>query len=137
MSSGKYHYPNDESENDRLEIQHNVWLLTLQGELGLSPKIREGAKRVLDAGTGTGIWAIEYADLHPESEVTGVDLSPIQPSLVPPNCTFECDDLEKEWTWSKPFGLIFARVMTGCFPDMQEFINKAYANFEPGGYLKM
>ncbi|KAL6355216.1 hypothetical protein LRP88_11465 [Fusarium phalaenopsidis] len=62
-------------------IQHNVWLLTLDGELGLSPKISEPAKRVLDVGTGTGIWAVEYADLHPESEVIGVDLSPIQPSL--------------------------------------------------------
>ena len=39
---------------------HNLWLLTLRGELGLSPKAMEGAKRVLDAGTGTGIWAIEY-----------------------------------------------------------------------------
>lgn len=137
MSSGKYNYPNDDRENDRLDIQHNVWLLTLDGELGLSPKINEPAKRVLDAGTGTGIWAVEYADLHPESEVIGVDLSPIQPSLVPPNCTFEVDDLEKEWTWSQKFDLVLSRVMTGCFVDMQEFVHKAYAHLEPGGYLEM
>ena len=63
-------------------MQHNLWLLTMKGDLGLCPLIREGgAKRVLDCGTGTGIWAIEYADLHPESEVIGVDLSPIQPTL--------------------------------------------------------
>lgn len=69
---------------------HNLWLLSLQGELGLSPKAKNGAKRVLDAGTGTGIWAVEYgmelepfkytilmlttnlpspADAHPEAEV--------------------------------------------------------------------
>ena len=39
---------------------HNLWLLSLRGELGLSPKAMEGARRVLDIGTGTGIWAIEY-----------------------------------------------------------------------------
>ena len=32
----------------------------MHGELGLSPKAMNGAKRVLDVGTGTGIWAIEY-----------------------------------------------------------------------------
>lgn len=43
-----------------VDLTHNLWLLTLRGELGLSPKAMEGAKRVLDAGTGTGIWAVEY-----------------------------------------------------------------------------
>jgi len=54
--------------------------------------------RVLDIGTGTGIWAINFgkdsisfdsfvlnlshlADEHPEIEVYGIDLSPIQPEL--------------------------------------------------------
>ncbi|KAJ3542738.1 hypothetical protein NM208_g3939 [Fusarium decemcellulare] len=137
LSSGKYSFPNDEDENNRLDLQHNLWLLTLRGELGLCPKIQGPVRRVLDAGTGTGIWAIEYADIHPEAEVIGVDLSPIQPSLVPPNCNFELDDLEKDWTWSSPFDFIFARVMTGCFTDMQAFVHKAYENLEPGGYLEM
>lgn len=43
-----------------LDIFHNLWLLSMHGELGLSPKAMNGAKRVLDVGTGTGIWAIEY-----------------------------------------------------------------------------
>jgi hypothetical protein len=46
----------------RADLQHNLWLLTLKGELGLSPKISGPAKRVLDCGTGTGIWAIEYGE---------------------------------------------------------------------------
>lgn len=137
MSSGKYNFPNDESESDRLDLQHNLWLLTLHGELGLSPKIKGSAKRVLDAGTGTGLWAIEYADAHPETKVIGVDLSPIQPNMVPPNCIFEIDDLEKEWTWTEPFDLIFARTMTGSFADTEKFIKNSFENLEPGGYLEM
>lgn len=54
MSGGKYYLPNDDREKDRLELGHYLWLLTLKGDLGLSPKTVKGAKRVLDAGTGTG-----------------------------------------------------------------------------------
>jgi methylase of polypeptide subunit release factors len=31
-----------------------------------------------DVGTGTGIWAIDFADQYNNAEVTGTDLSPIQ-----------------------------------------------------------
>ncbi|KAH6887113.1 methyltransferase domain-containing protein [Thelonectria olida] len=137
MSAGKYAYPNDSSESERLEIQHNVWLLTLQGALALCPKGDQAAKRVLDLGTGTGSWAIEYADAFPESEVIGVDLSPTQQHLVPVNCSFEIDDLEKDWTWSKPFDFIFSRVMAGSFQDYQAYITKAYNALEPGGWFEM
>lgn len=137
VSSGKYVYPNDEAESDRLDLQHNLWLLTLRGNLCLCPKNTQGAKRVLDVGTGTGIWAIEYADMHPESEVIGVDLSPIQPGLIPPNCSFEIDDLEKEWTWTKPFDFIFSRVMAGSFEDYQAYADKAFAALEPGGWFEL
>lgn len=136
MSSGKYNYPNDAAELDRLDLQHNLWLLTLRGQLCLSPGDR-GANRVLDIGTGTGIWAIEYADAHPGSEVIGVDLSPVQPSMVPPNCTFEIDDLEKEWTWTKPFDFIFGRVMVGSFVDPETVFKQAFDALEPGGYMEM
>lgn len=55
----------------------------LDNKLGLAPPNdpNSKAKRVLDVGTGTGIWAIDYADEHPEAKVVGVDLSPIQPDL--------------------------------------------------------
>jgi len=44
----------------RLDIQHHLWALTLEGKLGLSPPHEKGAspERVLDVGTGTGSWAM-------------------------------------------------------------------------------
>ncbi|KAH7247651.1 uncharacterized protein BKA55DRAFT_71240 [Fusarium redolens] len=78
---GKYNFPNDDQENERLE--HHLCLLTLGNKLGLSPPNLPDSKvkRVLDLGTGTGIWAIDFGDEHPEAEIIGIDLSPIQPSL--------------------------------------------------------
>ncbi|KAL2021876.1 hypothetical protein VTK56DRAFT_6471 [Thermocarpiscus australiensis] len=135
MSAGKYFLPNDAPEIERLDLQHHILRMTFDDQLCLCPK-KGGAKRVLDLGTGSGIWSIDYADEHPEAEVIGVDLSPVQPDFVPPNCSFEIDDLEKDWIWSKPFDFIFCRFMTGSFADNSAIVKKAYDQLEPGGYFE-
>jgi len=67
----------------------------------------------------------DFADLHPSAEVIGVDLSPIQPSYVPPNCKFEIDNINKDWTYPKEtFDFIHIRAMTGCVPDWVAFHKK-------------
>lgn len=66
--SGKYYIPNDEKEQDRLDLAHHVWLLTLRGDLYRSPLKEEKLKRALDIGTGTGIWAIEFVGLSSKSK---------------------------------------------------------------------
>ncbi|WYZ39590.1 hypothetical protein EsH8_III_001504 [Colletotrichum jinshuiense] len=136
LSDGSYLLPNDELEQERLDIANHLWMLVWDGKFCLCPK-NEGAKRVLDIGTGTGIWALDYADEHPEATVIGVDLSPIQPNFVPPNCSFEVDDLEKEWDWTEPFDFIFARNMAGSFQDWGKVVAQAYEHLEPGGYLEI
>ncbi|KAF9874720.1 methyltransferase domain-containing protein [Colletotrichum karsti] len=132
----KYILPNDESEQERLDIVNHVWMVTLDGKFCLCPK-DNGARRVLDLGTGTGIWSIDYAEAFPDACVTGVDLSPIQPRYLPPNCYFELDDLEKEWTWDTPFDFILARNMGGSFSDWEASIKQAYEHLEPGGWFEI
>ncbi|KAK2674383.1 hypothetical protein RAB80_009367 [Fusarium oxysporum f. sp. vasinfectum] len=136
LSEGKYAYPNDDIENDRLDLQDGMYIITLDGKRALNPGA-DTAKRVLDMGTGTGIWALEFAEEHPAAEVIGVDLSPIQPPFVPPNCSFEIDDLEKEWTWTTPFDFIFSRMMTGSFSDPETIAKKAFNGLNPGGWYEI
>lgn len=136
---GSYHFPNDAHESERLDLQYHLMLITLDGELGLAPPNKKGSKveRVLDAGTGTGIWCMDFADEHPEAHVIGVDLSPIQPGFVPPNVEFQVDDLEAEWTWSKPFDYIHSSFMNSSIQKWPEYLEKCLKGLAPGGYLEL
>ena len=80
FKDGSYLIPNDGTENDRLDFQHEVFLRTLNGKLHLAP-IPEDVQNVLDVGTGTGLWAMDFANQYPSARVVGTDLSPIQPSM--------------------------------------------------------
>ncbi len=74
---GIYAFPNDDPEADRLDLQHHLFSLTFDGKLFTAPIPKEKRfSHVIDVGTGTGIWAIDFADEHPEAKVLGVDLSP-------------------------------------------------------------
>jgi cyclopropane fatty-acyl-phospholipid synthase-like methyltransferase len=82
---------------------HDLWAFTLEGKLCLAPI--EDPRRVLDVGTGTGIWAIDFADIYPNTHITGADLSPIQPAHVPPNVQFNlvnCSDVLRVHEASEP-----------------------------------
>lgn len=135
---GKYLLPNDESETERLDLQHHMYYLTLGGKLFVAP-IPEEQKlhRVLDLGTGTGIWAMDFADEYPESQVIGVDLSPTQPSFTPPNCMFEIDDIEDTWTYNYKFDFIHMRMMVGSIDDWPRCFRQCYEYLNPGGWIEI
>lgn len=135
--SGSYLLPNDEQEQDRLDLLHHIFLLILGGKLYDAPVTSE-LKRVLDLGTGTGIWAIDLADENPGTEVLGTDLSPIQPSWVPPNAKFYIDDAESEWVYSsdEAFDFIHCRTMSGSISDWDKLIRQSYKHLVPGGWLE-
>ena len=131
---GKYWLPNDEPEQERLDLQHAVFNLRLGGKLWLAPL--ENPQSVLDVGTGTGIWAIDFAVKYPSARVLGTDLSPIQPEYVPPNCRFEIDDSEDEWLYSETFDYVHLRMMFHCFKDHLGVMRSAFEHMRPGGYME-
>lgn len=134
---GKYVLPNDDTEQERLDLQHHIWRLLLHGRLYTAPL--SNPQRILDLGTGTGIWAIDMADEFPTATVIGVDLSPIQPQWVPPNCAFYVDDYESDWTYRphEAFDYIHGRALCGTTSDWSKFYRQVYNHLNPGGYVEM
>ncbi|KAI9711591.1 MAG: hypothetical protein M1820_002156 [Bogoriella megaspora] len=122
--------PNDEPEHERLDLFHHVLHLRCDSRLHLAP-ICENPHRILDLGTGTGIWAIQMAEKYESASVLGNDLSPIQPDLVPPNLSFEVDDMEKEWCYNTPFDYIHCRYLAGALRDWPKLMQQAYKSEPP------
>lgn len=118
--------PNDEPEQERINMQHHAGFLALGKRNYLSPLVNP--RTVLDLGTGTGIWAVEVAEQLPAADIIGVDLSPIQPAWVPPNVKFEVDDIEDDWTFPENhFDFIFSKVMlAGSIANFRKYFEQAY-----------
>ncbi|TDZ15180.1 Secondary metabolism regulator LAE1 [Colletotrichum orbiculare MAFF 240422] len=132
--SGSYYGPNDDRELDRLDFMSDMVHKTL-GAFYLAPIEEEKTHRILDMGTGTGIWAIEVSSLFPNAEIVGNDLSANQPTWVPPNVKFVVDDVESPWVGSK-YDFIFARTLAGCILDWPKLVDNVYANINPGGWVE-
>ncbi|EWC48465.1 hypothetical protein DRE_02234 [Drechslerella stenobrocha 248] len=133
---GAYLYPNDDRENERLDLQHHVFRLLKGGDLHTIPNAQFKNAKVLDVGTGTGIWAIDFADEYPEAKIRGIDLSPTQPEWVPENVVFEIDNLEDQWNFTSKFDYIHMRMMLGSIANWPLLIKQAFENLSPGGWLE-
>ncbi|PFH60686.1 hypothetical protein XA68_10524 [Ophiocordyceps unilateralis] len=132
----EYYMPNDELEQLRLSLQHQVFLHLLRGDMTCVPL--DNPKNILDVGTGTGEWPIRLAELFPECEVVGTDISAIaETHSVPMNVFFEIEDAED---WDRPsdhYDLIHFRCMEGAFRDWRFIYDSAFDSLKPGGWIEL
>ncbi|KAJ2891192.1 hypothetical protein MKZ38_000768 [Zalerion maritima] len=79
----------------------------------------------------TGAFLI--AERYPSTEVTGTDLSPVQPELIPPNLQFYVDDIEDEWVDHCGYDLVHLRHVAPFVRDMPRLLRHT----KPGGWIEI
>jgi SAM-dependent methyltransferase len=157
--------PNDDEEVERLQdIQYCIRKLlgrNIVPPISNSPDlIGETAQsynrlRVVDVGTGSGLWAIQVAEQYPNAQIVGTDISPVQPTVgVPANCEFRLESaldglkfhdgsvdlLHSRLHSPSGGGLKFSRwlvlgVPADCWP---RYLSEVYRVLKPGtGFLQM
>ncbi|KAF5487596.1 Secondary metabolism regulator LAE1 [Colletotrichum siamense] len=133
---GQYHFPNDEPEQERENMKHHMIVALCDSKLHNAPI--NSPQKILDIGTGTGIWAIEMGETYPEADVEGIDLSPIQPQFVPPNVRFIVDDAEARWLYANDsVDYIHLRHMAPSIKDWPKLLSQAYRALKPGAWLEI
>jgi ubiquinone/menaquinone biosynthesis C-methylase UbiE len=79
----------------------------------------------------------DFADEHPDAEIIGTDLSPIQPVWVPPNVKFELEDATNSWTWpDNHFDFVHIRFLIGAIADWGALFKEAYRCCSINGYIE-
>ncbi|KAF8850351.1 S-adenosyl-L-methionine-dependent methyltransferase [Acephala macrosclerotiorum] len=133
---GRYQFPNDESEQEREDMKHAMVVNLCGGKLHYAPL--DNPQKIIDIGTGTGIWAIDVGDEYPSAEVLGIDLSPIQPAWVPPNVKFMVDDAESPWLHPPDtFDFVHIRHMNSSVKNWPKLLTEAYNHTKPGGWIEL
>ncbi|CZT00557.1 related to methyltransferase [Rhynchosporium agropyri] len=134
---GKYMFPIDDNEMDRMDIYHKFFSVARREALHSTPFIENYDKgpRVLDLGCGTGIWAIDMAEKyhHRNVEVKGIDLAVIQPARIPPGLVFSQRDIESPWWWCEvdSWDLIHMRMLAGSISSWQDTYTQIFRHLKP------
>ncbi|KAL3458002.1 S-adenosyl-L-methionine-dependent methyltransferase [Aspergillus heterothallicus] len=135
-----YFMPNDEAEQTRLNITHQICLILFDGKLTNVPLAKQ-SPRILDIGTGTGDWAIEISAEYPGATIIATDIGVFDNGLGStielPNVSFQLDDARDEWTYHEPFDLIHLRGLAGAFSDWSSLYKQAFRHLTPGGYIEI
>jgi SAM-dependent methyltransferase len=126
-----------EEVNIRLILQHESFLKILDGNL-LNAPVAKSVNRVLDIGTGSGVWAAEFATKHPTVEVVGIDHFPQPVIAAPNNCHFMTQDAEQEWqVGDAKFDIIHTRLVPFHAKEVPMVLHRCYDHLNPGGYIEM
>ncbi|KAM0245577.1 hypothetical protein ACHAQJ_010525 [Trichoderma viride] len=144
--AGQYAFPNDETEQYRDDLKHNLTIHLCEGSYFFAPiheRLLQPGAEVLDLGESLHNMC-RMADMYPNATFHGMDLSPIQPDWVPENVLFVVDDIEHEAGWTYPensFDYIHIRHTCHSIKDRVELWDRVYKqvylHLKPGGFVEV
>ncbi|CCX34881.1 Similar to hypothetical protein [Tuber melanosporum Mel28]; acc. no. XP_002837935 [Pyronema omphalodes CBS 100304] len=115
--------PADETEQDRLDLHHESFLILLSKRLHFAP-------------ISAPMSILDVTDAYPCASSLGIDLSPIQPHWIPPNCRFEVDDAEADWSYADgSFDLIHICNIAQGIKDYPKLLEQSFRCTQPKRYL--
>ncbi|KAF7322405.1 hypothetical protein HMN09_00018500 [Mycena chlorophos] len=138
----QYILPTDGPEKQRLARQHNMLKKLFGGRILFAPVDLKQGDKVLESGTGSGIWTVEVAaTVDPSVEFIGVDIeSGLFPEAPPQNLSFRVNSvLELPAEWSDTFTLVHQRLLLlGLqIPQWPQALEEIFRVVRPGGWVQL
>ncbi|RKP07593.1 S-adenosyl-L-methionine-dependent methyltransferase [Thamnocephalis sphaerospora] len=125
-------------EIDRLDVEHYL-LQTARINKFYAPL--DHPRRIIDVGTGSGIWMLEMAAEFPDCEFLGIDIIPIQPTTtLPLNCQFEVANALRGIP--RPdgyFDYVYSRLLVAAIPkeSWELYVSECVRVCASGGWVEM
>ncbi|KAG2180699.1 hypothetical protein INT44_003706 [Umbelopsis vinacea] len=141
--SNTFPVPSGKQQTNKENVIHYIMRYVMNGfhTAPLQPR-SSGVGKILDIGSGSGIWAIEMANAYPRCEVVGIDL--LCPGIghdnIPENCSFKTVDVLAGLPFkNESFDYVFVRNMALELSEngYRSLINDSYRILKPGGYLEI
>ncbi|KAF8174321.1 S-adenosyl-L-methionine-dependent methyltransferase [Mycena galopus ATCC 62051] len=138
----QYALPADDVERQRLLLQHNLLKKIFENKVLLAPVKFTQDDRVLDIGTGPGLWALDMAQsVGPAVHICGVDIaSRMFPESPPKNVSFQVESVTSlPSDWTDTFTLVHQRLLMMALqiPEWPQALGEIYRVLRPGGWVQL
>jgi SAM-dependent methyltransferase len=125
---------------DLFDEMHFVLRMLTDGN-HLANLSRSSVSKVLDVGTGSGLWVLEMAAEYPTMSFTGMDVNTFQPHMIKPqNVQFvQANVLERTPFRERSFDYIHVRMMAGSV-TMRQWplaLTELRRLLSPGGIIEL
>ncbi|KAK0120229.1 hypothetical protein ONS95_011635 [Cadophora gregata] len=122
-SDGKSSLPNDEREQDRMDLVYHAILRMFDGKAFFAPA--ENIQRIVDMGTGTGKAYGHWTSATSIQKRTSLAVQ------------FRIDDLEHPWVFEKPIDLVHSRLCSGnAIRSWPDYLAESFRCLRPGGWVE-
>lgn len=133
--------PEDLRELDRLQRQHYLLKHARKTNCYALNKMETPPNKILDVGTGSGIWALEIASECPDSEIISIGFrSVLDQTASPSNLEYVTIDLYKPWTdiESNSMDIVYQRALghNSTKEQWQHLLSESIRVLKPGGYIE-